>query len=145
MAYHLGSLLFLLYNITNVMSVKDKQIAVEETSKTSSKQSIEKIFAFINENISTIKNIEQVAKFIHISESYLSTIFKQETGLSIMQYIISIRINLSAKELIYTDKSISEIASDCGFESPNYFCNTFKKMIGCSPSQYRKSNKQYSQ
>ena len=113
---------------------------INSVSPKTSNELMEKIFTYINNNIAEIKTIEQIATFANISQSYLSAIFKQSTGLSIMQYVNSIRINFAAKRLVYTNDSISQISADCGFDSPNYFCNTFKKSEGVTPSQFRKNN-----
>ncbi|MBE5734268.1 MAG: helix-turn-helix transcriptional regulator [Clostridiales bacterium] len=134
-AYNLG---YLLFSLSSVPSCKNSSI--DSASPKISNELMEKIFTFINNNISEIKTIEQIASFAHISQSYLSAIFKQSTGLSIMQYVNSIRINFAAKRLVYTNDSISHISADCGFDSPNYFCNTFKKSEGLTPSQFRKIN-----
>lgn len=134
-AYNLGYLLFSLSSLPSC----NNHSANPVLPKTSN-ELMEKIFSFINTNISEIKTIEHIAQFANISQSYLSAIFKQSTGLSIMQYVNSIRINLAAKRLVYTNDSISQISADCGFDSPNYFCNAFKKSEGVTPSQFRKNN-----
>ncbi|MBO7344311.1 MAG: helix-turn-helix domain-containing protein [Clostridia bacterium] len=134
-AYNLGYLLFTLCNMPTC-----ENSSINSTPQKASNELMEKIFTYINNNISEIKTIAQIANFANISQSYLSAIFRQSTGLSIMQYVNSIRINFAAKRLVYTNDSISQISADCGFDSPNYFCNTFKKSEGLTPSQFRKSN-----
>ena len=134
-AYNLGYLLFTLSSIPSCSNA-----FINFVSQKTSNELMEKIFTYINNNISEIKTIEQIANFANISQSYLSAIFKQSTGLSIMQYVNSIRINFAAKRLVYTNDSISQISADCGFDSPNYFCNAFKKSEGFAPSQFRKNN-----
>lgn len=134
-AYNLGYLLFSLSTLPSCTHHSTNYVLPK-----TSNELMEKIFAFINNNISEIRSIEHIAKFAKISQSYLSAIFKQTTGLSIMQYVNSIRINLAAKQLVYTNDSISQISIDCGFDSPNYFCNAFKKSEGVTPSQFRKNN-----
>ena len=134
-AYNLGYLLFALSVVPSCKNHSANPILPK-----TSNELMEKIFTFVNNNISEIKTIEHIAKFANISQSYLSAIFKQSSGLSIMQYVNSIRINLAAKRLVYTNDSISQISTDCGFDSPNYFCNAFKKSEGVTPSQFRKNN-----
>ena len=134
-AYNLGYLLFTLSAFPSCENSASNSVAPK-----TSNELMEKIFSYINNNLAEIRTIEQIATFANISQSYLSAIFKQSTGLSIMQYVNSIKINFAAKRLVYTNDSISQISADCGFDSPNYFCNAFKKSEGISPSQFRKNN-----
>lgn len=133
----LGNLLFEI----SQMLPKDNDNILIERNKT--EELLEKLLNYINENISTIKTIKDLADYLQLSESYLSAIFKQNTGLSIMSYIISIRMNNAIKLLTTSNKSIEDIAYECGFESSNYFCNTFKKHMGTSPTKYRKQELQH--
>lgn len=96
--------------------------------------------SYIGQNINAIPNVQAVADHLNISSSYLSALFKDQIGTPIKQYLIKIRINHAVKQLISTDKSITEIAMECGFNSNTHFCNTFKKHIGTNPADYRKRN-----
>lgn len=130
----------LLFEISQICPEENKNISIERNK---TEEILDKLLHYINENISTIKTIKDLADYLQLSESYLSAIFKQNTGLSIMNYIISIRINTAIKLLTGSDKSIADIAYECGFESANYFCNTFKKYMGTSPTKYRKQELQH--
>lgn len=99
---------------------------------------------YIHSNFNSIKSLEEIAKKLHISVSYLSSLFKNAIGTPIKQYIINTRINYACKALISTDKSAIRISEDCGFSSPTHFNNTFKKHLKVTPKQYRKNNKPFS-
>ena len=95
---------------------------------------------YIAQNINDITNVQTVAEHLNISVSYLSALFKDQIGTPIKQYLIKVRINHAVKQLITTNKSITEIAMECGFNSNTHFSNTFKKHIGTNPADYRKRN-----
>ncbi len=65
---------------------------------------------------------------------------KEITGLTINDFILSIRLKKAAALLIHTNKTISQIAGDTGHSSSQYFSTLFKKQFNQTPSQYRKNN-----
>lgn len=96
---------------------------------------------YIEKNFSSISSLMEISKALKVSLSYLETIFRKNTGLSLMQYVIKSRLNYGAKQLIETEDPIEKIAIDCGFSSSTHFSNTFKKHMEHSPREYRKHNK----
>lgn len=93
---------------------------------------------YIAEHFREIITIKQLASTVHLSESYFMNQFQKHVGLSTMEYISHFRINQACKELIGTKKSVLDIALDCGFRNVSNFNRQFLKIIGCSPTQYRK-------
>lgn len=86
-------------------------------------------------------SLKMIADAVFLSPSYLSKRFKEVTGFGVNEYINGIRMREAELLLTGTNKSIVEIADKCGFNDSNYFGDSFKKMTGCSPSQYRKQFK----
>lgn len=85
--------------------------------------------------------IEKVCKYLHISSSYFSTLFKKEMNMTFNNYLTNVRLEASKELLRTTDMKFYEIAQRVGFSEPNYFSYCFKKKFGISPSEYRnKSN-----
>lgn len=74
---------------------------------------------------------------LNLSQSYISRLFKQETGSTINQYIITYRIDTASSLLLNTSYKISDISRCCGFTDQNYFTKLFKKCTGTTPSDYR--------
>ncbi len=99
---------------------------------------IPKIIVYIQENFSQINTLDDIAKEFFFSVSYLSSLFRRKTGMSIKKYLIDARINHACQQLVATDTSIYKIADTCGFMSCTHFCNTFRKKMNLSPKQYRK-------
>lgn len=81
--------------------------------------------------------LEEIAGKLGISPSYLSRIFKNETGTSLNDYICGIRIDRAANLLKYSDLSLSEIASYVNFPSQSYFGKVFKPAMHMTPKEYR--------
>ena len=89
----------------------------------------------LNEDIS----VGEIAKRLDVSVYYMCHAFKKATGVTIVDYRNELKIVNAKKLLINTDKKITEIASECGFDSDSYFGKIFKQYENLSPAQYRSS------
>ena len=85
--------------------------------------------------------LEQLAEEAHMSKFYLSHAFKQEYGVSPINYMITKRIEESKYLLAETDLSLSQIAQLLGFSSLSYFSQVFRRTQGISPMEFRQSTK----
>lgn len=79
-----------------------------------------------------------VAKQFNVNKSYLLRFFKENTGLTVNNYILQKRILLAKTELRFSNKTLDVIAEECGFECTNYFIRIFKKIEGFTLGEYRK-------
>lgn len=77
------------------------------------------------------------ADMCHVTKSYLSSLFKKETGINLTDYIHSVRIRHSLLLLNSTTLPIHVVAAGCGYADVNYFIKIFKRINGISPKQYR--------
>jgi len=84
-------------------------------------------------------HIERLARTIGLSPSRLSHLFKEQTGLPIVDTLNRMRILQAALLLEHTHRSAAEIAYDVGFHNYNHFINQFRKWLGTTPSAYRKA------
>ena len=87
-------------------------------------------------------SLDRVARKVNISPNYFSAIFSQEVGLTFIEYLTSKRIDKAKHMLRQTDRRPSEIAFAVGYKDPHYFSFVFKKVSGCTPSEYRRGDKQ---
>lgn len=83
-------------------------------------------------------SLDELASAVGLSRSYTSRIFRQQTGGSIHEYLLTRRIKKSCDLLRMSPLSIEEIAQKVGFSEMTYFITCFKKLIGQTPLQYRK-------
>ena len=98
---------------------------------------VQKIKEYILANFDHRLTLDDISRHVYLSNSYVSSIFKKETGLNIIDYTNRVRINRSKRLLHDTDISISIISTRCGFEDQSYFTKTFRKHVGVSPKKYR--------
>ncbi|MEM7145660.1 MAG: AraC family transcriptional regulator [Verrucomicrobiota bacterium] len=92
---------------------------------------------FIYNNLDVNFSIADIAKQVGFSESYLRARFKDETGISLWQFILAAKVSHAANLLRTTDHKIGEISKACGFDSQLSFARAFKRAFGFSPRQYR--------
>lgn len=105
-----------------------------------SSEIIDEILLYIHTNYSEKITLSSIVNHFNLNRTTINDIFRKATGESIISYLIKLRINASAMMLRDTGIPINEIGYRVGFDDISHFSRTFKKMIGCSPSQYRKEN-----
>lgn len=82
-------------------------------------------------------DLEELARIANMSRRSFLRVFQSATGTSPLAWIIEQRINRACKLLRHTDRQVTEIAFDVGFNDSNYFTRQFRKMTGISPRDYR--------
>lgn len=93
---------------------------------------------FIRQNYGTASlSVPDVSEHVHLSPSYVCTIFKNETGQTLNQYLTDYRIKMSKQFLSDPRYKIADISSKVGYSDGNYYSKAFKKLVGLSPSEYR--------
>jgi YesN/AraC family two-component response regulator len=104
---------------------------------------VNKMLDYIDKHYKQDIHLESVAQELNVSASYLSREFKKSLGFSLIEFITSKRIR-SARELLRnTSLSVTDIASEVGYNNVTHFHWTFKKLVGISPGQYRKMSRVY--
>jgi AraC-like DNA-binding protein len=120
-----------------------QMITRSQTNKTIIAQ-IEIILAayFSNTKIKDIglPSVKFLADSVHLTPSYLSDLLRKETGKNAQEHIHSYLIDEAKNLLLNSEKNVSEIAYDLGFEYPQYFNKLFKKKTGKTPMEYRNLN-----
>ena len=95
------------------------------------------IIAYLKANVNNTVTIDDIAKSLSYTKSYLFRQFKKSTGDTIMSYFLKLKIDVAKKMLREGGSSVSEIAASLAFDSPNYFSKAFKKVTGRTPMQYK--------
>jgi AraC-like DNA-binding protein len=95
---------------------------------------------FIEKNYQLELSLSDLAQRIYVSPYHLAHLFKEEVGMSPIQYLIKCRIDEAKRLLVETDHSVREIAMRVGYPNANYFNLLFSKMVGNSPGKFRKKN-----
>lgn len=85
--------------------------------------------------------LADVAKAAYLSVSRLAHLFKEQMGITIIDYLTNVRIGHAKRLLLSTDKSCSKICFEVGYNNQSYFTRTFKEIVGMTPRQFRESNR----
>lgn len=120
----------------NLMAGSNKNSTVQY------RHEIKKVLTYIDKNLTNNITLRDISNYIHLSESYLSRIFKEDTGTSLIQYVNEKKIEQAKIFLKSTAWSIELIAKKMGFNHPSYFIKTFKNITGQTPNAYRQRYKQ---
>lgn len=97
------------------------------------------ILEYIRKNYASISGLDDIANYVHISKQYLCQRFKKETGVTISDYLNSIRINNACEMLRRGKHNITQTAVLCGYNSTPYFCRVFKSIMHMTPKEYERS------
>lgn len=97
---------------------------------------------YIHENLNTKITIANLSTVTELNASYLATLFKKETGMTIHAYIQKKRLETAANILCRTNHSCSAIAHSLCFSSQSHFILAFQKYYGITPGEYRRKNSQ---
>lgn len=92
---------------------------------------------YIKENISRDLSVVEVAEHVFLNPDYLSRVFKRETGYSLKEYILKMRMGIACELLAKTSLSVSKVAMSCGYSHMAHFSQMFKKENGMTPNEYR--------
>jgi two-component system, response regulator YesN len=98
---------------------------------------IDAAIEFITNHYQESSGLQEAASALAISESHLSRLFKETTGINFLHYQNAYRVNRAIEQLKNPRLHISTICSDCGFPNPGYFSKIFRRFTGKTPSQYR--------
>lgn len=100
---------------------------------------IEKVYHYIKENFNKKIKLEEAADLLNMSVVSFTRLIKQRTGKSFVDFVNEMRLGYATRLLIESNKSISEICFECGFNNISNFNRIFKKKQGITPSEFRSS------
>ncbi|MFI3172322.1 MAG: response regulator [Eubacteriales bacterium] len=103
-------------------------------------QTIDKVKTFIFEHyFDPYLSLSSIADYVGLNPSYLSTEFTKREKMGLSNYITEVRMEHAKKLLARSDMNVSDISAATGYLNPTYFSTNFKRAVGVTPSQYRKS------
>lgn len=113
-------------------------LLVKNHNMTQYSQPVQSVILQIDSDIAGDLSLQAHARRIGVNASYLSALFKKETGMTLTDYVNHKRIDFAIYLLNASDLQIQTVAQNCGIPDVNYFTRTFKRIIGITPSQYRR-------
>ncbi|WP_237648669.1 response regulator transcription factor [Sediminibacillus terrae] len=99
---------------------------------------LQKTIEYLKENFYLPLSLHELANELHISDSYFSRIFKEQTGKNFVEYMTELRLEKAKELLSRTSLKTNEVSSSVGYQDARYFSQIFKKHTGFLPSVYRK-------
>lgn len=135
--------LMLFYEIMHIIGNSNSFVYLASSGYIQSKfeasnSRINSIHEFLMNNYREEVNLEEIAEIAHMAPASACRFFKSATGLTIFGYLNKIKIDYACKLLLNTDLNIVDISYDCGFNNLSHFNKQFRKIIGKTPSQFRK-------
>ena len=125
------------YHFLSSLLYEDKFSYVENKQ---TEDVIELTIAQMQQKIHTVLTLNELANLANLSVSHYSAIFREKTGYSPIEYFNHLKIQKSCQYLLFTTMPIKEIAALSGVEDQYYFSRMFSRLMGVSPSEYRKRN-----
>lgn len=99
---------------------------------------IDKVYDFVQDNYDKKIKLNEVSSLVSMGDEAFCRFFKKSLSKSFFTFVNEYRINLACKMLIETNKQVSQIAYDCGYESLPFFYRQFQKFMNCSPLNFKK-------
>lgn len=82
-------------------------------------------------------SLDDVSRELDISPYYFSKLFKEEAGVTFIEYLTTLRMDKAKELLADKTKSVKDVCAAVGYQDPNYFSRIFKRSVGCTPTEYR--------
>lgn len=98
------------------------------------------VFIYIEENLPEKLTVEEIARHVYLSPTYLQFVFKENFGVPLAEYVRKQKLKRALDLLYNTEKKISDIAYDSGFEHESSFIRSFKREFGMTPGEARRKN-----
>ena len=96
---------------------------------------------YIDANYDRHLPLAEIAKAAHLSVSRLAHLFKDEMGMTIIDYLTKVRISHAKHLLLSTDDNCTQVCFEVGYNNQSYFTRTFKELVGMTPRQFRENNR----
>ena len=124
-------------SIINLATILAKHLLLENIVKPKNLSTLDTLVEYINQNIQSPLSVEDIAQENFVSVSLIYKLFYKNFNTSVKDYINKRRCELALSLLMFSDKSLNDVAFEVGFSSLSYFSKVFKKLYGVSPLKYR--------
>lgn len=122
------------------MIVRFSEMMTEQGKGTVNSRKIIQCLDYINEHLHENITVSELAEEVGLNETYLSKLFRKQTGYTVSEYVRKKKIEEACWLLRFTDKTSIEIAADLAFSSHSYFISVFRKVTNMTPKEYRDRN-----
>lgn len=136
--YELAIKVYLLQLISEL--IRRRQLITVQQSPSQKSERLKQILEYIRKNYAAQLTITAMADAFHMSEKYFSRYFRGATGQNFTAYLNTVRIEQACTLLRETDRTVLEIAFECGYENVSYFNRVFRSQMGVSPLRYRSTS-----
>lgn len=99
---------------------------------------VEKVQQYMKQHLHEDFSREKAAEHVYLNPAYLSRLFRKETGLTLTDYLLELRVSKAKNELANTNFRISDIAASVGYTNFSHFSQAYKRATGLTPQEYRK-------
>ena len=133
-----------LYDIISCVILTNQYVEITDSVRPEKRHTVNAIdvtIAYIRDHYRENISLDDVLKITSYSKSHFIRLFKKNMGMNLTDYINKYRIEKSCLDLIYTSKNVTEIATENGFNTVQYFSKTFKSYMKCTPKQYQRNGK----
>ncbi|SFT07851.1 response regulator [Paenibacillus sp. BC26] len=120
-----------------LLSLEKLKQEMSESDRYTKSHMIKQVQELVTQDIGLDISVKTIADKVYLHPVYLSKIYKSETGESLGDFIIRIRMEKALYLLKHSNKKIYEITSELGYQNPQYFSKMFKKHYGMTPNEYR--------
>lgn len=134
--HRLGDATSLAQTITDLLDWTEQQMSRCIQERRSSRP-VRAAKEYIARHYMKTLTLEEISKHVHLNASYLSIVFKKETGQNFSDYLTCYRIEMAKNMLRQGDMSIAAISEAVGYADSKYFSRIFTKLVGIKPSAYR--------
>ena len=114
-------------------------IARRSLAKEPSSDMVGRVRQYMQQNMAEDITVQQLSDMVYVSKSYLSRVFRKETGMSLNEYLQKLRVEAAKSILVSSSLCVEEVSSMVGYHSPKYFYRVFLAGTGMSPRDFRKS------
>lgn len=123
--------------IASTLLIELFENCIQDNEQTTENAKVDHIKKWITSHMSSSLSVNDVAEHANLNRNYLTRLFKQNTGMTTLQYIMKLKIEIASLLLLRTEYSVKEVAYNAYFTNPKMFMRRFKIETGYSPTEFR--------